>query len=387
MEEPAPSLYSSNLGNFNTPNSTIDTNNNNDNNSNNDNKPADDNESIPLSMSKSTKLKFVYQNKNITLTTGVVPDKNILLIQAEEEGNFSYLFERKYFLSELIIIDKVFKQYDNLDEAYNGMIVILKNENNLITEINEEKLIMTIHIINLDTSYREKKIELIKKRQSKDIIIENLSQIINQLKTNNTNLENELSEVKKRLEKIEEQLNKKNFIDSNIIKEEKDYEFIIDRLKKVVLEGNNIIVPEKIILLLLYRGTRDGDKAKDFHEKVDQYSNTLIVVKTKKGLRFGGFTCQTWDGKGDKKDTNSFCFSLDKKKIYNYKRGKTSIYTSPESLPFFGNCIFEINDKFLEMGGSCSEDYFYDNQENQCEINGGEEQFEIEEIEVFKVSF
>ena len=27
-------------------------------------------------------------------------------------------------------------------------------------------------------------------------------------------------------------------------------------------------------------------------------------------------------GKGDKKDTNAFCFSLDKNKIYNYKKGK-----------------------------------------------------------------
>ena len=39
------------------------------------------------------------------------------------------------------------------------------------------------------------------------------------------------------------------------------------------------------------------------------------------------------------------------------------------------------------MGGLCSEDYFYDNQQIQCEINNGEEQFDIDDVEVFKVSF
>ena len=112
-----------------------------------------------------------------------------------------------------------------------------------------------------------------------------------------------------------------------------------------------------------------------------------MVIKTKKGLRFGGFASESWDGKGDKKDANAFCFSFDKNKIYNYKKGKTSIYASPDSLPVFGNTVFEINDRFLEMGGSCTDDHFYDNQDSQCEINDGEEMFQIEEIEVFKVSF
>ena len=276
-----------------------------------------------------------------------------------------------------------------MEEAYNSMIIILKNDNNSIKEINDDKLIISIHILNLDSSYREKVIELKKKRQSQDNIIENLCQQIMQLKTNNTNLENELNDVKKRLEKIEEQLNnKKSLIDSNILKDKKDIEFIINRLKKVNLnEGNNIINEENIVLNLIYRGSRDGDKAKDFHNKCDKYKNNLTIIKTKNGLRFGGFTCESWEGKGDKKDINAFCFSLDKYKIYNYKKGKTSIYTSPNSGPVFGNCVFEINDCYFENGGLSSEDYFYDNQQYKCEINDGKEQFEVKEIEVFKVIF
>ena len=77
----------------------------------------------------------------------------------------------------------------------------------------------------------------------------------------------------------------------------------------------------------------------------------------------------------------------DKNKIYNYVKGKSSIYVSPEFGPSFGNSVFEIKDKFLEMGGVCSEDHFYDNQEKGCEINNGNEQFDIKEIEVFEVLF
>ena len=163
-------------------------------------------------------------------------------------------------------------------------------------------------------------------------------------------------------------------------------DFILERLKKVNLE-ENIIKSDKINIDLIYRATRDGDKAKDFHLKCDKCKNNLVIIRTKTGLKFGGFTRESWEGKGDKLDKEAFCFSLDKNKIYNYVKGKSSIFVSPESGPSFGNCVFEIKDDFLEMGGVCSEDYFYDNQEKVCEINDGTEQFDVEEIEVFKVLF
>ena len=209
-------------------------------------------------------------------------------------------------------------------------------------------------------------------------------------------MQNELNEVKEKVRKLEDKINNEILcpIDSQIIKEKKDYDYIIERLKQVNLNQDDNQINEgpqnnnrKITLKLLYRATKDGDNAKDFHLKCDKIKNNIIVIKTKKGLRFGGFTCESWDGKGDKKDKNAFCFSLDKYKIYNWIKGKSSIFVSPESGPAFGNCIFEIKDKFFEMGGLCSEDYFYNNQENQCEINGGEEQFDIEDVEVFSVSF
>lgn len=141
---------------------------------------------------------------------------------------------------------------------------------------------------------------------------------------------------------------------------------------------------------MLYRATRDGDEAKQFHSKCDNFKNTLVIVKSKKGLRFGGFTSETCNGIGiDKKDKNAFCFSLDKKKIYISIYGKNAIFACPSYGPAFENCIFEIKDKCFEVGGLCwdeSQNYF-DNYESIYEINEGEEKFYVENIKVFFVLF
>jgi hypothetical protein len=353
------------------------------NNNNSDNKN---------SIIKSTDFQFKYNNKTFTVTISLTSDKQFLYIDSKEEGNIAYIYTKKMSFLDLIKFNKVFKTCEDLEDSYNSMVVIFKNEKNVIKEIKDNKLILSIFILKIDSSYDENNLELTKQNQNKDLIIENLCQIVNELKINNTNLQNELNNVKEKLEKMEKKLidiennNFVNKLESKIIREKKELDFILERLKKVNLD-ENIIKSDKINIDLIYRATRDGDKAKDFHLKCDKCKNNLVIIRTKTGLKFGGFTRESWEGKGDKLDKEAFCFSLDKNKIYNYVKGKSSIFVSPESGPSFGNCVFEIKDDFLEMGGVCSEDYFYDNQEKVCEINDGNEQFDVEEIEVFKVLF
>jgi hypothetical protein len=344
------------------------------------------------SIIKSTDFQFKYNNKTFTVTISLTSDKQFLYIDSKEEGNIAYIYTKKMSFLDLIKFNKVFKTCEDLEDSYNSMVVIFKNEKNVIKEIKDNKLILSIFILKIDSSYDENNLELTKQNQNKDLIIENLCQIVNELKINNTNLQNELNNVKEKLEKMEKKLidiennNFVNKLESKIIREKKELDFILERLKKVNLD-ENIIKSDKINIDLIYRATRDGDKAKDFHLKCDKCKNNLVIIRTKTGLKFGGFTRESWEGKGDKLDKEAFCFSLDKNKIYNYVKGKSSIFVSPESGPSFGNCVFEIKDDFLEMGGVCSEDYFYDNQEKVCEINDGNEQFDVEEIEVFKVLF
>ena len=373
-----------------------------------------DKNSIP-SFIKKTDFKILYQNRIFIISISLTSDKKHLYIQAREENNNIFFFEKRMTSDELKIFDKLFRMCDNLEEAYSNMITIFNNEKNCVKGINDSKLFITISVLNLDGSFREKNLELLKKMTNKEQVAENLYQKYLELKVNNIKLEQELKNTKEENEKIKENFqnfkneitqeiselknriknleSKSSMLKSKIFKKKEDLDFLIERLKKVDL-NDNVIKEENenisITLNLLYRASRDGDESKQFHSKCDNFKNTLVVVKTKKGLRFEGFTSETCNGNGiDKKDKNAFCFSIDKKKIYNSIQDKNAIFACPDFGPAFENCIFEIKDKCFEFGGLCSDESqnYFDNHESVCEINNGEEQFDVEDIEVFLVLF
>ena len=68
---------------------------------------------------------------------------------------------------------------------------------------------------------------------------------------------------------------------------------------------------------LLFKATRDGDIISAFADKVKGKSPTLILIKTKTGYKFGGYTTVEWDMTGYykyQKDENAFIFSINNKK-------------------------------------------------------------------------
>ncbi len=65
--------------------------------------------------------------------------------------------------------------------------------------------------------------------------------------------------------------------------------------------------------MLLYRGSKDGWKCKDFHDRCDGKGGTITLFKVKdKNKRCGGYTSISWDSScTGKSDSKSFLFSLD----------------------------------------------------------------------------
>lgn len=63
---------------------------------------------------------------------------------------------------------------------------------------------------------------------------------------------------------------------------------------------------------LLYRASRDGFGAVDFHSKCDSHANTVTIIQTSKGFILGGYTQASWmpTAKDFKSDSNAFLFSL-----------------------------------------------------------------------------
>ena len=58
---------------------------------------------------------------------------------------------------------------------------------------------------------------------------------------------------------------------------------------------------------LLYKATRDGFSAGNFHRKCDNVDNTLTIVKVTSGNIFGGFTVKKWSSNNQfVSDSNAF---------------------------------------------------------------------------------
>ena len=64
-------------------------------------------------------------------------------------------------------------------------------------------------------------------------------------------------------------------------------------------------------LEFLYRGSRDGCKASDFHDKCDNKGATITVIRSSGAFIFGGFSDKSWKSFGDWcKSEKPFLFSL-----------------------------------------------------------------------------
>ncbi len=169
------------------------------------------------------------------------------------------------------------------------------------------------------------------------------------------------------------------FIQGEILNTKEEFELLEDKINK-----NN----SKIRLYLIYKATIDSDKASAFHKKCDEAKSTLVLIKSKNGKRFGGYTSCSWKGNSkEKKDENAFLFSLDKMKIYPIISGQDAIGCYSEYGPVFMGFQILIKDNFFKNGGTTYlKGINYDTEEDY-ELTGGLKEFKVEEIEVYEIFF
>jgi len=193
----------------------------------------------------------------------------------------------------------------------------------------------------------------------------------------------ELIKWKEDKEKIKEE-SMKYQIDSNILFKE-DALFISKRLT------DREYSDRKVVFNLIYRASRDGADASSYHSKCNGKINTVTVVQTVKGSKFGGYTeTQIQDGNIGYKDPNSFLFSINKMKIYeNLNKDSNVIRHYRENGPFFigGFVVFDrnLNDNYSNYVCDKSSFNFFSDNEKEYEINHGEKFFNIKELEVFEI--
>jgi hypothetical protein len=270
-------------------------------------------------------------------------------------------------------------------------ILFLKEENNrLIKEIEllrskliefeEYKRLKEEQISYLKTQLEEllqnaKKFEAY--ALSKDKEIQQLKMYIQELLRKLQLNESQKTQVNLEDQMLSIQDTRLEIIKGDIIQDARELELIS---RKICKNSN------KVSLDLLYKASIDSDKAAVFHKKCDMAKSSLVLVKSKNGKRFGGFTTQDWKGNSiEKKDENAFVFSLDKMKIYDIIPGEDAIGCYPKYGPVFLGCQIRLYDEFFTKGGTTFEKGMNYATEEDFELTGGLKKFEVKEVEVYSI--
>jgi hypothetical protein len=160
---------------------------------------------------------------------------------------------------------------------------------------------------------------------------------------------------------------------------------------------------------LLWRDSRNGFTAKEFHGRCDGHGNTLTVIFDRKGNIFGGFTPLKWESRvhngkyGDQDNRfktddsqKSFLFTLKnphniaaRRFVLKSDEKHKAIWCASTLGPYFGsgtdlgvndNC--NTRDNCTHIGGS----YLNDTGLEWRIVLAGSQLFKVKEIEVFEIT-
>ena len=272
---------------------------------------------------------------------------------------------------------KLFTILDNISQVFD---FLCKEINITIKEISKDENILTLLLtsnIKILNNNIVSEINLEKKNNSNTYFFEYLFRKINSLEDENKNLKQKI------ILSFEGVFPTFNDL-SNILVDINELKLIENRLKK---ESN--FVNKKMQLKLIFRLSKDKERPKDFHQICDNIPNNISLIKTKKNIKFGGYTQLPWmSSNADYLDDTSFCFSLTKKKIYDVIKGKSAIGDYNIHGPIFRNNIFYVGNQSLYKGSCAKNDQSnFSGEEIMYEINCGDPYFDVDEFEFYQILF
>ena len=281
-------------------------------------------------------------------------------------------------------LSDIAKQCNDLKSKVDSLITLTKKLENNNRELNSKTNDLSNKFSQIsvvpDPQFQSRKISNPKTKYYRTIENQNINQEMSYYNRTNPNINTNLN------------LSKDSF-NSKIVNFS-DITFLQNRIMQI-----NPKIRE-VFFSLVYRASEDGDKAANFHQKCDRIGPNVVLIKTKKGSVFGGFTFRNWEhlardtdvnrpnlGSASR-DSNAFGFNVNKQKIYNNEKpNEFAIWCNRNFGPTFKNNLFQIFDHSLKKGGYCNlrKNSNFGGQLFDYEISGGEPKFKIDELEVFEV--
>ena len=168
----------------------------------------------------------------------------------------------------------------------------------------------------------------------------------------------------------------------------KEGELISNEAERKILLCSSGFESTKYKLDLIYKATDDGDNILDFHEKCDNKKNIFVIILTLDNKKFGFYTSVGLTS--DKKnvyDNNAFLFKLTQTEMdcFYIRNGEIAFHGYNDYILYLGGEQIIIRNNFLSGASSCGckmKNYKID---NNYQINNGNKNFIIKELEVYNV--
>ena len=367
----------------------------------------------------SKNFEIIYKDDKYGLNIDGNSFENKIILRLNSLKDNFIIYKNEYSLEELININDIFKKFNSVNDFINSFEDLIENKKVIIENNQNEATNIYLGILFSNFLGKETKIILnlqlnIKKEDYNKFLllkISNLEKIVSQkdeeIKNIKIEFNGKINILEQRIKEIEnliknekkDENNKNNnnnlhildnfssIIKSDILNDKSNFDLLYKRLNPK---------NQNIKFNLIFKADKNNSSVSDFHKYCDEKKNVLVLIKTDKDVRFGGFTSEGFDSSSwHKKDNKAFLFSLDKKHIYEIKKGKNAIYCFKK----YGPCFVGAQNGSGYFNISIKEDIFKNqqntgnNEDNSYEINydfelnNGEKDFKVKQLEVFQIIF
>jgi len=269
----------------------------------------------------------------------------------------------------------------NNNENNNTLFIKLKKEGNTIINHNKINIFINQNIntnsnSKKDLKFLEKAKNIVDKYSNQKNININTAEINYSLNQNHIKLNND---------------NKKNFnsICNRIISQKGNLSLLLNQSEQNILLYSSGFDKNKYNLQLIYKSTINRDNIHNFHNSCDNKKNIFIMILTLENIKLGFYTSVGLSS--DKKyiyDNNAFLFKLGKSEMdcFHINNGEIAFYGYDDYVLYLGGDQLIIRDKFMSKASSCGMKMKNYRINTNYQLNNGNKNFIIKELEVYIIS-